>query len=133
MTYDVVVGVANPDLTLKPGMTATVVITTAERRDVLRVPQRALRFRPHQPTDGVEDGGRPRAAEASAERPTVWVVQADGTLRRVVVRLGLRNDQHAEVVEGDVAPGDRLAVAYEQAARKPPQPPGGLVGGPRRR
>ena len=133
VTYDVVVGVANPDLTLKPGMTASVVITTAERRDVLRVPQRALRFRPQQQTDGAEDGRRPRPTEASGERPTVWVVPADGMLRRVVVRLGLRNDQYAEVVEGDVAPGDRLAVAYEQTARKPPQPPGGLVGGRRPR
>jgi len=133
VTYDVVIGVDNPDLTLKPGMTASVVITTAERHEVLRVPQRALRFRPQQQADGAEAGGRPRPAEGTGERPTVWVVQADGTLRRGVLRLGLRNDQHAEVVEGDVAPGDRLAVAYEQTARKPPQPPGGLVGGRRPR
>jgi HlyD family secretion protein len=132
VTYDVVIGVENPDLTLKPGMTASVVITTAERRDVLRVPQRALRFRPQQ-TDGAADGRRPRPTEASSERPTVWVVQTDGILRPVVVRLGLRNDQYAEVVEGDVVSGDRLAVAYEQTARKPPQPPGGLVGGRRPR
>ncbi len=46
VTYDAVVDVANPDLKLKPGMTATVTVI-AERRDgVLRLPNAALRFRP---------------------------------------------------------------------------------------
>ena len=50
---------ANPDLLLKPGMTATAAIITAERDNVLRVPLQALRFTPagaDQPT-----GGRPAA------------------------------------------------------------------------
>src|SRR5205807_3234614 len=46
VTYDVVVAVDNPGLELKPGMTANVSITTAKRDGVLRVPLRALRFRP---------------------------------------------------------------------------------------
>ena len=46
VTYDVVVAVDNPKMELKPGMTATVAITTAERDDVLRLPLRALRFHP---------------------------------------------------------------------------------------
>ena len=46
VTYDVVVGVDNTDLALKPGMTATAQIIIAERDDVLRVPDQALRFTP---------------------------------------------------------------------------------------
>ena len=46
VTYDVVVGVDNPQLKLKPGMTATVNIVTAQRDDVVRIPVRALRFNP---------------------------------------------------------------------------------------
>jgi HlyD family secretion protein len=46
VTYDAVIDVANPELKLKPGMTATVSIVTDRRRDVLAVPNTALRFRP---------------------------------------------------------------------------------------
>jgi len=46
VTYDAVLDVSNPDLKLKPGMTANITFVTAERGDVLRVPNAALRFRP---------------------------------------------------------------------------------------
>ena len=46
VTYDTVIGVDNEDLKLKPGMTANVSIIIAERKDVLRVPNAALRFHP---------------------------------------------------------------------------------------
>jgi HlyD family secretion protein len=46
VTYDVVIEVANPDLKLRPGMTANASLITAERSDVLKIPNAALRFRP---------------------------------------------------------------------------------------
>jgi HlyD family secretion protein len=46
VSYNVVIDVSNPDLKLRPGMTATVTLIYAERDDVLRVPNAALRFRP---------------------------------------------------------------------------------------
>ena len=46
ITYDVVIGVSNPDLKLFPGMTANVKIMVDQRTDVLKVPNAALRFRP---------------------------------------------------------------------------------------
>jgi HlyD family secretion protein len=60
VTYDAVIDVANPELKLKPGMTATVSIVTDRRRDVLAVPNTAMRFRP----EGVAAG-----ADLSARRP----------------------------------------------------------------
>jgi len=50
VTYDTVIGVTNGDFKLKPGMTATVSITTAQRTNVLKIPNAALRFKPAEPT-----------------------------------------------------------------------------------
>jgi HlyD family secretion protein len=50
VTYDAVIDVSNPDLKLRPGMTANASIITAERNGVLRIPNLALRFRPPEPS-----------------------------------------------------------------------------------
>ncbi|HLK12612.1 MAG TPA: efflux RND transporter periplasmic adaptor subunit [Candidatus Binatia bacterium] len=119
VTYDVVIAVANPDLELKPGMTATVSITTARRDAVLRIPLRALRFRPEEAAGG--------AAHAS---PVVWVAAPDGALRRVEVRTGIRDERWAEVVGGALQEGDRVvtglprrAEAEAEASSGPPRFP----------
>ena len=64
VTYDAVIDVANDDLKLKPGMTATVSIVTDRRRDVLAVPNTALRFRP----EGWQPAVRCRRAAAQRRR-----------------------------------------------------------------
>lgn len=46
VTYNVVIDVDNPELKLKPGMTANLTVTIAERNNVLKIPNAALRFRP---------------------------------------------------------------------------------------
>lgn len=51
VTYAAVVEVDNPDIKLRPGMTATVTIRTAEVKDVSRLPNAALRFKPTPPVD----------------------------------------------------------------------------------
>jgi HlyD family secretion protein len=117
VTYDVVIAVDNRDLALKPGMTATVTITTARRDDALRVPLRALRFRPES-GDGVAPASAGVAAgRAASDAPAVYVLDADSKLRRVELRTGLRDERYAEVVEGDLAAGAPVAVAY----RHPPE------------
>jgi HlyD family secretion protein len=105
ISYDVVVSAGNPDLLLKPGMTATTHIVTAERGDVLRVPEQALRFAP---------GGFGRAQAAMRDTGEVWV-ERDGRLVRVPVTTGLRDDSHVEVTSGDLHPGDRVAIARGRA------------------
>lgn len=114
VTYDVVVGVDNPDLALKPGMTATVRIETAHVDDALRLPLRALTFVP------------PGAERAPGGGEGVWRLAADGTLERVAVRTGVRDDGVAAVVDGDLAAGDAVAVALDQAVgpREGPRIPG---------
>jgi HlyD family secretion protein len=85
VTYDTVIGVDNPDLKLKPGMTATVSITTAQRTGVLKIPNAALRFKPPEaPTNqnvvAVLLGkiGLAKGAKA-APTNTVAAAQAGGT------------------------------------------------------
>jgi HlyD family secretion protein len=71
VTYDAVIDVANEELKLRPGMTANVTFVYAERDDVLRVPNAALRFRPPPgPGAGGVGGGRGGArAEAEGAPP----------------------------------------------------------------
>ncbi len=57
VTYNVVIGVSNPDQKLKPGMTANLSITIDERNDVLKVPNSALRFTPQQSDVSVASRG----------------------------------------------------------------------------
>ena len=59
VNYDVIIAVINPDMKLKPGMTAIVQIITGERSAVLRVPNGALRFRPASKNGPVTAGGPP--------------------------------------------------------------------------
>jgi len=115
VTYDVVIAVDNTDLALKPGMTATVAVTTAERDNVLRVPVRALRFNPERKTDAAEEtpAARPTGKRGA---PAVWVMQPDGTVRKVEVQLGVTNDQYGELTSDSVHEGDQLAVAFVKKA-----------------
>ena len=62
VTYSTVIAVPNPDLKLKPGMTANVNIEIARRNNVLRIPNAATRFRPtHRDVPGAQPGGAARA------------------------------------------------------------------------
>lgn len=105
VTYDAVIDVENRELLLRPGMTANVTFVHAERKDALRVPNAALRFRPPKtlraegasastpsgkraqrtPTGGRADGGaaatsRPASAQrdaGAADERTVWLLVGD--------------------------------------------------------
>ena len=112
VTYDVVISVPNPDLLLKPGMTATVHIVADERKDVLRVPDTALRFVP----GGVDEthGAAQSAFDESGEEPgnqgRVWTLHENHP-DPVVVSIGLAGDTYAEIQSGSLAPGDQVIVS----------------------
>ena len=112
ITYDVVIAVANPDLALRPGMTATAAIVTAQARNVLRVPSQALRFTPA------------GAAAPGAGKHGVWVLRA-GQLMQVPVTVGLNDDTFAEIKTGDLQLGDQVVTAVAV-----PGKPGGSATGP---
>ena len=103
VTYNVVVDVANPDLALMPGMTANLRVMVETRRNVLRVPIAALRFRPQ---------ADPTAERSSAPRgAAVHVLGADGKPVRVAVKTGISDKAWTEIVSGELKPGDAVIVA----------------------
>jgi HlyD family secretion protein len=105
VTYDAVIDVDNPELKLKPGMTASVTVVVAQREDVLRIPNAALRFRPSAelqrqiPADFRTD--------PSPDRRIAWVLRGDEP-QPVSLRVGLSDGTVTEVVEGALQPGNKL-------------------------
>jgi HlyD family secretion protein len=112
VTYSTLIDVPNADLKLKPGMTATVSIRTAERRNVLRVPNGALRFRPGADLLARVGAGRAvpvaGATASSTNEPgtagMAWVLDAGRLSSRRLV-LGISDDNYTELVRGDLEEG----------------------------
>jgi len=117
ITYDVVLTVDNKTLLLKPGMTATARIVTAQSLNVLRVPVQALRFTPNRA--GKDGAGR----TSSSGQRLVWV-ERDGKLTSVPVTVGTTDDSYAEIRTGDLKVGDEVVTAETApgAARLSPAP-----------
>jgi HlyD family secretion protein len=147
VTYDAVVDVANPDLELRPGMTANVSFVFAERSDVLRVPNAALRFRPpadllakRRPEGGPAEAGRGDGAArrggqppGSGSRPrepdrrTVWVLR-EGAPSEVPIRTGVSDGTTTEVVESELREGDLVVTDATGGANARPDGAAGLRG-----
>ncbi len=127
VTYDVVINVSNPELLLKPGMTANVTIVTARREDVLRVPIQALRFRPEQRAGTAQPPGVVSEGH-SRQQKRVWVLR-DGRLKRIAVTAGLDDGTYVEILSGDLRAGDQVVTDVIKSAASASRPPG--MRGPR--
>ena len=112
VTYDVVVGVDNPDQILMPGMTAYVSVQVAQSKQVVAVPNAALRFRP---SDASEVAPREKAQpRADARGGTVYVI--DGSkLRAITVRTGISDGRFTEILAGVVRAGDAVVAGAAEA------------------
>lgn len=130
ITYNAVVGVANPELKLFPGMTANVTFLVDRRDNVLKIPNAALRFRP--PDLKRQQAGKEGTVRATASGgglkggggQTVWVLGSDKQPRPVPVTLGITDGSASELLQGDVKEGDEviIGVASKEAAGGPAQP-----------
>ena len=100
VTYDVVIGIRNLDLSLKPGMTATTRILLATREHALRVPDQALRFTPS------SAASLPPLPAGSAR---IWVLRQARPVA-VTVTIGLDDDSYSEITSGDVREGELVIV-----------------------
>lgn len=118
VTYDVVVRVDNPELKLKPGMTANVSIILADKKGVLRISNAALRFRP------IEKGPE-KGKEASVQKgPGIWVLE-NKKPKRLSVALGISDGNYTEILSGNVKEGDEVIVEATAAGKKSNTPPVG--------
>lgn len=108
VTYDVVVAVDNPEQILKPGMTAYVNIIVAQRKNVLLVPNAALRFKP---ADSPQKNGKGKNKKErkKAVAGTVYVLQ-NGKLKPISISPGITDNKATEVVSGDLKAGDSVVV-----------------------
>lgn len=104
VTYEVVISAHNPDLKLKPRLTANVTIFTLDRKDVLCVPSRALRFSPEKPLIGDKDIVKDCEAENK-----LWTREGN-IFTAHPVRIGISNGIHTEIIGGI---GEGTAVVTE--------------------
>ena len=103
VTYEVIIEVDNKDLKLKPGMTANVEIITAEKKDILLAPNKALRF---YITD--ENGETKRYKDKG-----IWVLEK-GVPQRIVIKTGVSDDDYTEVSGEELEEG--MKVIIDEAA-----------------
>ena len=130
VSYVTVIDVPNPDLQLKPGMTANVAITIARADDVLKVPNAALRYRPDDATlqahsqATATSGARPQGERSPTQR-RVWVLSGE-TLHPVRVETGVNDGTTTAIVGGELQEGARVVTGAAQAtAATPSQPSSG--------
>jgi len=100
VTYDAVVDVDNPNLMLKPGMTANLEVVYAERADAVRVPNAAIRFRPP-----------PEIARAETPRgmKLVWVHRGV-MLVPIAFKPGVSDGTYTEVLDHALTPGQTVVI-----------------------
>ena len=104
VTYEVVVDAPNPDLKLKPGLTANLTIYTMQKDSVLLVPLKALRFQPENAPEPVADSANPRAR-------VLWTQSPQG-LQPVNVTTGDNDGIFAEIT-GDIKEGDKVVTGVD--------------------
>ncbi|MGC9490686.1 MAG: efflux RND transporter periplasmic adaptor subunit [Thermovirgaceae bacterium] len=125
VTYTVIIEVGNPDLFLKPGMTANISIETARAENILKVPSLALRFAPEgsNRSSPFADAGTGKGAKGTA----LWILSAGGgeTLLRVPVVTGISDGSYTEV-SGNLEAGSQVVLSSsgqmrsaEQGTRRP--------------
>jgi HlyD family secretion protein len=154
VTYPVIIEVPNPDLELKPTMTANVVIDVATAQAALRIPNSALRWRPESAATNVSPeermaakpagekgtpamarqlGGASGAGGAKARRgQTVYTVSAAalGEPNPVEIKPGITDGRFTQVADGGLKEGDLvvigLATAKADVSGRPPGAPGSV-------
>jgi HlyD family secretion protein len=133
VTYPVIIAAPNPDLKLLPGMTASISFVVDERRDVLKIPNAALRFYPEikhvreedkkilegtewlksDDSQEQEDTNLSASEKADARkkrnRRHVWMAEQD-KLRAVEVTIGISDSQSSELITGDLKRDDQLVT-----------------------
>jgi HlyD family secretion protein len=122
VTYTTLLSVANDDLALRPGMTASARIVTAQRDNVLLVPNAALRFTP--PAEKAAPGlvasllprpparNQPKTKRQKGGEQQLWLLK-DGQPVAVPVQVGASDGRHTEITGGEVRAGQAIIIDYQ--------------------
>ncbi len=132
VTYTVVIKADNPDLKLKPGLTATISIYTLELKNVLSVEAKAINFKPTPPemmayneqqnirVDRPKDVPMPTEDGATQ----VWVLEANGAISPKEVTLGASDGVHVQILDG-ISENDKLVYSLKSENPGTTESPGG--------
>ena len=118
VTYEVVITAYNPDLKLKPGLTANITIYTLEEPDALTVPSKALRFNPDPEVLQKIGWTVDRSRGESAGGKRVWVVNGRNLTPQDVETGAVMNDRTE--ITGGLAEGTEIAVSMAAGAAATP-------------
>jgi HlyD family secretion protein len=145
VTYTAVVEVSNPELKLRPGMTANITFPVEQRENVLTVPNAALRFKPElsekeqqklrddmqarreqraaerQPSEnrertGERDAQSPVAGNRQRQGQMVWVLLDGKKIEPRFVRTGLTNGRVTEIVAGSIQEGETIVIGKNESS-----------------
>ncbi len=95
VTYEVVISAPNADLKLKPGLTANVTIYTAERKGVLSVQSKALRFTPQK-----ETVGKMKIVDQTGNaKNKVWTIEGKNIVAHKV-NIGMTDGTNTQILNG---------------------------------
>ena len=117
VSYDTVIGVNNADLKLKPGMTANVSIVVAQRANVLKLSNAALRFHPEEApassgaTAGPRKGGQGKGGAVHSTEKTIYLLaKGSSNPQPAKIKTGISDGIFTEVTEG-LKEGDQAVTA----------------------
>lgn len=95
VTYEVVISAPNANLKLKPGLTANVTIYTAERKGVLSVPSKALRFTPQK-----ETVGKMKIVDQTGNaKNKIWTIEGNSIVAHKV-NIGMTDGTNTQILNG---------------------------------
>ena len=141
ITYTVIVSAQNPELKLKPGMTASITVYVEEVKDVLVLPGKTMRFTPdreqmmeyfsnlpeserpprksgNRPDQSAEQAENTQRAEMPDNIKRVWV--KDGTtIKPVMIETGVTDGMTIEVISG-LKEGDEVITSMERGSTSSP-------------
>ena len=108
VTYEVVISAPNADLKLKPGLTANVTIYTAERKNVMCVPSKALRYTPTKETIG-----KRKIVDCNGKNK-VWTLEGNNIVAHRV-NIGMTDGTNTELLDG-LKTGTQVITGISMAA-----------------
>lgn len=114
VTYEVVISAPNADLKLKPGLTANVTIYTAERKGVLAVPSKALRFTPTK-----ETVGKMKIVDVQGANNKVWTIEGNSIVAHKV-NIGMADGTNTQII-GGVQAGIKVVTGLSVIGGEEPQ------------
>lgn len=110
VTYETLIDIDNPDMLLRPGMTATIRFEVDKAVDVLMVPNAALRFDPQRKPEQPLNWRRP--GRGAKVRSRVFTLVGE-ELREIAVELGINDGSHTQITSELLSEGDEVVTERE--------------------